>query len=55
MTEIRILLPTDKDTVLAYGKARLALTVTEPMEREMQSWNARWRASSTGGRTGGTR
>ncbi len=46
MSDFRILLPTDKDSVLNYGKARLALTMGEPMELEMQSWNARWRAEA---------
>ena len=46
MSEARILLLTDKDAIIAYAKARLGMTVSEPMEREMQSWNARWRAEA---------
>lgn len=46
MSEVRILLPTDKEAVMAYAKARLALRVSEPMEREMRSWDARWRGEA---------
>jgi hypothetical protein len=44
--ELRILLPTDKDQLMTFGKSRLALLVADPMEREMQSWSARWRAEA---------
>lgn len=46
MSEIRILLPTDKDALTTYAKGRLAARVSEPMEREMLSWNARWRGEA---------
>jgi hypothetical protein len=46
MNDVRILLPSDRDAVMAFAKERLARAVSEPMEREMQSWNARWRAES---------
>ena len=44
--EIRILQPSDKEAVLAFGKKQLAQSVSDPMERELQSWNARWRGEA---------
>lgn len=41
--EIRILLPGHKDAVLSFAKGQLDRRVQDPMEREMQSWGARWR------------
>lgn len=44
--EIRILLPEHKESLLALGRARLQNEVPDEMEREMQSWTARWRAEA---------
>ncbi len=39
----RILLPADKELLLQFSRARLEAKVDDSMEREMQSWSARWR------------
>lgn len=44
--EIRILLPTDQDAVMAYARHRLEKTESEPMDIEMKTWVARWRGES---------
>ena len=44
--ELKILLPEYKDAVLAFAKGRLAARESDPMEREMKSWSARWRAEA---------
>ncbi len=44
--EIRILLPADKTTIMDFAKGRLAAEVPDPVEREMQSWGARWRGEA---------
>lgn len=41
--DLRILLAADKDDVLNFANAQLAENVSDKMEREMQSWDARWR------------
>jgi hypothetical protein len=41
--QARILLPTDKELLLAFSRARLDAKISDEMEREMQSWSARWR------------
>ena len=46
MSEIRILLASDKEAVLQRGLELLALKVSDPMEREMQSWSAPWRSEA---------
>jgi hypothetical protein len=44
--ELRILQPSDKQALIEFGQMQLAQTHSDPMEREMQSWNARWRAEA---------
>lgn len=44
--EIRILLQTDQDALMAYARHRLEQTETEPMDIEMKTWVARWRGES---------
>ncbi len=44
--EIRILLPTDQETVAKFARERLELTAGDRMEVEMNSWIARWRPES---------
>jgi len=46
MTEIRLLQITDKDQLLQFSRALLAMEVLDPAEREMQSWSAGWRAEA---------
>jgi len=46
MSEVRILLNTDKLAIVQFARAQLALRVQDPMEREMQSWTAPWREES---------
>lgn len=42
--EVRILLlDKDRDTIVAFEKARLEKTGGDPMEKEMSTWSARWR------------
>jgi hypothetical protein len=41
--DLRILQPADKDAVLEFAKSRLAARVSDPSERELESWSARWR------------
>ena len=41
--QIRILLENDRETIMEFEKTRLQKTVSDPMEREMKSWDARWR------------
>lgn len=41
--QARILLPSDKERLLAFSRDRLAGRVEDEMEREIQSWSARWR------------
>ncbi|MGE4133950.1 MAG: hypothetical protein AB7F86_20100 [Bdellovibrionales bacterium] len=41
--EVRILLPSDREAILAFAQIQLRELVADQMEREMQSWNARWR------------
>jgi hypothetical protein len=43
---IRVLLPEDKDVILAFARARHDLLHEDPMERELQSWTAPWRAEA---------
>ena len=44
--DIRILLPDHKDRLLELARARLAQDHADPMELEMMTWNARWRAEA---------
>jgi hypothetical protein len=44
--DLRILFPADKEALLAFAKRQLAASVEDTMEREMQSWNARWRGEA---------
>ena len=41
--ETRILLIDDADAILAFESGQLAKTMSDPMEREMASWSARYR------------
>ncbi|MGE3682467.1 MAG: hypothetical protein AB7G93_12145 [Bdellovibrionales bacterium] len=41
--EARVLLPDRQEQILVFARSLLAQTVEDPMDREMQSWNARWR------------
>lgn len=41
--EIRILLPEDKESVLAFASALAELEISDPIERELQSWSSRSR------------
>ena len=42
----RILLPTDKEALLAFERARAVHAIGDEMEREMHSWTARWRGEA---------
>ncbi|MBX3020346.1 MAG: hypothetical protein KF799_01610 [Bdellovibrionales bacterium] len=46
LIEIRILLPEHKEALLAFGLEQLEREISDPMEREMQSWSARWRGEA---------
>ena len=41
--DTRILLEKDQDLIMEFEKERLNRSVSDPMEREMKSWDARWR------------
>lgn len=41
--DTRILLEKDLESIVAFEKLRLELVITDPMERELAAWNARWR------------
>ena len=43
-TEIRILLPTDAESIAAFARSKIK--ATDPMELEMAGWTARWRPES---------
>jgi hypothetical protein len=43
---VRVLLSDDQEGLLSWAKQRLAAQVPDEMEREMKSWNARWRAEA---------
>ena len=42
----RILQSSDLDEIVQYEKLKLKETIADEMEREMASWNARWRQES---------
>lgn len=44
--EMKILRPEDFEQIQEFELARLQKTESDPMERELQSWHARWRAES---------
>lgn len=44
--ELRLLLPADSESVMAFSRKQLETEVHDNMEREMQSWNARWRGEA---------
>jgi hypothetical protein len=44
--DIRILLEADQESIMAFEKDRLNQAVSDPMEREMKSWDSRWRKES---------
>ncbi|NJM09796.1 MAG: hypothetical protein HC883_02560 [Bdellovibrionaceae bacterium] len=44
--DTRILLLADKDAIMQFENQLLAETVSDAMEREMKSWDARWRAEA---------
>ena len=46
MSELRILQPSDREAVIDFAKRQLAAATADPMEREMQSWSARWRSEA---------
>jgi len=41
--DLIVLKPTDQDSILAYERARAEQLHSDPMERELSSWKARWR------------
>lgn len=41
--DTRILLETDQESITAFEKDRLNQSVSDPIEREMKSWDSRWR------------
>jgi hypothetical protein len=43
---VRILLPQERDAILNSAKERFKARFANPMEAEMQSWSARWRAEA---------
>ena len=43
---IQILTQTDANSIILFEKQRLELTISDPMEREFQSWKAPWREES---------
>lgn len=44
--EVRILLLADQDAVTSFEKTKAEATQFDAMEREMQSWSARWRSEA---------
>lgn len=44
--DLLVLLPDHKEAIMAFAKERLAQREKDPMEREMKSWSARWRAEA---------
>ena len=42
----RVITKTDLEEILAFEKAKLQETILDEMEREMKSWNSRWRQES---------
>jgi len=44
--DLVILLPEHKEIILEFCKRRLAERERDPMEREIKSWSARWRAEA---------
>jgi hypothetical protein len=44
--QVRILMPSDKEALMDFAKGQLAARIEDPMEREMQSWSARWRGEA---------
>lgn len=42
----RVITKADLDEIVALEKAKLAETIADEMEREMKSWNSRWRKES---------
>jgi hypothetical protein len=43
---LRVIQPDDLDEVLQFEKTKLQETITDEMERELKSWNSRWRQES---------
>jgi len=43
---LHVLQPTEIDEILAFESRKMAEKVTDEMERQIQSWNARWRKES---------
>jgi hypothetical protein len=43
---LRVIQPADLEEIVDFEKAKLRETVADEMEREIQSWNARWRQES---------
>jgi hypothetical protein len=44
--DLRILQLSDREAVMDFAKHQLAFRISDPMEREMQSWSARWRGEA---------
>lgn len=42
----RVITKLDLDEIVTFEKAKLAETISDEMEREMKSWNSRWRKES---------
>jgi hypothetical protein len=43
---VRVIQPADLEEIVDFEKNKLRETVADEMERELQSWNARWRQES---------
>jgi hypothetical protein len=45
-SDVRVLLPEHKEILLAFARERLSALISDPMDREMRSWTAPWRAEA---------
>ncbi len=43
---LRVIQPNDIEEIVQFEKSKLKETVSDEMEREIQSWNSRWRQES---------
>ena len=42
----RVIQPTDLDEIMAFENKKMAEIYSDEMERNIQSWNARWRKAA---------
>lgn len=43
---LRVIQPADLDEIIEFEKVKLKETISDEMERELHSWNSRWRKES---------